>query len=40
MAVLRTADERFANLDGFPYAPHYALVMFTSDVGVFRPQKF
>ena len=22
------------------YAPHYAIVMFTSDVGVFRPQKF
>lgn len=23
MAVLRTPDERFRNLDGFPYAPHY-----------------
>jgi haloalkane dehalogenase len=23
MAVLRTPDERFANLPGFPYAPHY-----------------
>jgi nitrogen regulatory protein P-II 2 len=22
------------------YAPHYALTMFTADVGVFRPQKF
>ena len=22
------------------YAPNYAIVMFTSDVGVFRPQKF
>jgi nitrogen regulatory protein P-II 2 len=22
------------------YAPHYAIVMFTSDVGVFRPSKF
>ena len=22
------------------YAPHYAVVMFTADVGVFRPQKF
>lgn len=22
------------------YAPHYALTLFTTDVGVFRPQKF
>jgi nitrogen regulatory protein P-II 2 len=22
------------------YAPHYAIVMFTAEVGVFRPQKF
>jgi nitrogen regulatory protein P-II 2 len=22
------------------YGPHYAIVMFTADVGVFRPQKF
>jgi hypothetical protein len=22
------------------YAPHYAVTMFTADVGVFRPQKF
>jgi len=22
------------------YAPHYAIAMFTTDVGVFRPQKF
>jgi nitrogen regulatory protein P-II 2 len=22
------------------YAPHYAVAMFTTDVGVFRPQKF
>ena len=22
------------------YAPHYAVVMFTAEVGVFRPQKF
>lgn len=22
------------------YAPHYAVTLFTSDVGVFRPQKF
>jgi nitrogen regulatory protein P-II 2 len=22
------------------YAPHYAVTMFTTDVGVFRPQKF
>jgi haloalkane dehalogenase len=26
MAVLRTADERFANLPGFPWAPHYAQI--------------
>jgi haloalkane dehalogenase len=26
MAVLRTDDERFANLPGFPYAPHYAQI--------------
>jgi len=26
MSVLRTADERFAALPDFPYAPHYAQV--------------
>ena len=26
MKVLRTPDERFANLPGFPYEPHYVEV--------------
>src|SRR5262245_1513623 len=26
MRILRTPDERFANLPGFPYAPHYVEV--------------
>ena len=26
MKVLRTPDERFANLPGYPFAPHYTEV--------------
>ena len=32
--------ERIAQHVLATYAPHYAIVMFTSEVGVFRPQKF
>ncbi len=32
--------EQFAQHVLAAYAPHYAIVMFTADVGVFRPQKF
>jgi hypothetical protein len=32
--------ERLAQHVLATYAPHYSVVMFTSDVGVFRPQKF
>ncbi len=26
MSIIRTPDERFANLPGYPYQPHYAEV--------------
>ena len=35
-----TVAERLARHVLESYAPHYAVTMFTADVGVFRPQKF
>jgi nitrogen regulatory protein P-II 2 len=32
--------EQVAQLVLTTYAPHYAVVLFTAEVGVFRPQKF
>lgn len=35
-----TVAEQLAQHVLATYAPHYAVTMFTTDVGVFRPQKF
>jgi nitrogen regulatory protein P-II 2 len=42
LKIVAEADvaERIAQHVLATYAPHYAIVMFTADVGVFRPQKF